>query len=174
MAELVRMTVREQIGAADPAAVAPGVTVRVLDLAGQFYVTGEPALAPNTRADTDPYRLWLAPDRTLVVYEMRRALPLGRFVSDVTDGLAVFEISGPRAGDMFAASTTLDPAGPVLAPGRCAQTLLGGVKSLLYAHGDGFRLHAERQFAAFLLEWLRHAATALAARPAPTAEVEVR
>jgi sarcosine oxidase gamma subunit len=45
--------------------------------------------------------------------------------------------------------------------GRCAQTLFGGVKVLLYAHGDGFRLHAERQFAAFLLEWLAQAVAAL-------------
>ena len=72
------------------------------------------------------------------------------------------EITGPRAGEIVAVSTTLDPTSPVLAPGRCAQTLFGGVKVVLYAYGDGFRLHAERQFSAFLLEWLRQAASALA------------
>jgi heterotetrameric sarcosine oxidase gamma subunit len=163
MAELARCGVREQIGAADPAVRASGLTVRVLDLRGQFYVTGGPALAPNSRADADPYRMWLAPDRTLVVYETWRAQPEGAFVSDVTDGLAVFEIAGPRAAEIIAASTTLDAA--AFAPGSCAQTQFGGVKVVLYAYGDGFRLHVERPFAAFLLEWFRHAASALAATP---------
>ncbi len=161
MADLTRRSIREQIGAGDPAARAPGVTVRVLDPPGQFYVTGAPPLAPNTRTDGDPYSLWLAPDRTLVIYEARHGVPEGGFVSDVTDGLLLVEIVGPRAGDIVATSTTLDPTSSVLAVGRCAQTLFGGVKVVLYAHGDGFRLHAERQFAAFLLEWLRQAATAL-------------
>jgi heterotetrameric sarcosine oxidase gamma subunit len=161
MAEVARTSVREQIGAADPAARAPGVTVRVLDPPGQFYITGGRELAPNSRADADPYRLWLAPDRALVVYETRHERPAGGFVSDVTDGLLLVEITGLRAGDIIAVSTTLDPTTAVLAPGRCVQTLFGGVKVVLYAYGDGFRLHAERQFAAFLLEWLRQAASAL-------------
>jgi sarcosine oxidase, subunit gamma len=161
MAELARISVREQIGAADPAAPAPGVTARVLDPLGQFYVTGGPELAPNTCAGTDPCSLWLAPDRTLVVSETQRGTPDGALVSDVTDGLLLVEIVGPRAGDIIAASTTLDPTGPVLAPGRCAQTLFGGVKVVLYRCGDGFRLHAERQFSAFLLEWLLQAVSAL-------------
>lgn len=159
MAELARTSLREQIGAADPAVEAPGVTVRVLDPAGQFYVTGGDALAPNTRGGADPYALWLAPDRTLVVGNTR---PAGDFVSDVTDGLALFEITGPHAGEILAMGTTLDLA--LVAPGRCAQTLFGGVKVVLYSHGGGFRLHAERQFASFLLEFLAQAASALEER----------
>lgn len=161
MVELARTSVREQIGAGDPAARAPGATIRVLDPPGQFYVTGAASLAANTRTEADPYGLWLAPDRTLVVYEARRGTPASGFVSDVTDGLALFEIAGPRAGEIVAMSTTLDPIHASLAHGRCAQTLFGGIKVILYAYGDGFRLHAERQFAAFLLEWLTQAATAL-------------
>jgi heterotetrameric sarcosine oxidase gamma subunit len=161
MAELARTTVREQIGAGDPAAQAPCVTVRLIDLAAQFYVTDAATLVPNSQSGSDPYSLWLAPDRTLVVYEARHGTPAGEFVSDVTDGLVVFGIAGPRAGELIAASTTLAPDSAVLTPGRCAQTLFGGVKVVLYAYGDGFRLHAERPFAAFLLEWLSQAASAL-------------
>jgi heterotetrameric sarcosine oxidase gamma subunit len=153
MAELAKTSVREQIGAADPAAQAPGVTVRALDPAGQFYVTGARMPAPNTRVGD---ALWLAPDRLLRV---GGAPPEGAFISDVTDGLVLFEIAGPRAAEIIAASTTLDPA--LVADGRCAQTLFGGIKVVLYADGDGFRLHAERQFAAFLLEWLCQAVSAL-------------
>jgi len=161
MAELARASIREQIGAPDPAIEMPGLTVRLLDPAAQFLVTGAPFLEPNTLADRHPYSLWLAPDRTLVVYENERGLPAGGFVSDVTDGLLLVEIVGPRAGEIIASGTTLDPTSMVLAPGRCAQTLFGGVKVILYAYGDGFRLHAERSFAEFVLAWLRQAATAL-------------
>ena len=161
MVDLVRITMREQLGAGDPAAEGAGVRVRLVDPAAQFFVTGAPPQAPSTQAQHDPVSLWLAPDRTLVVYESARGQPQGRFVSDVTDGLAVFELTGPRAGEIVAASCTLDPAGAALAPGRCAQTLFGGVKVVLYVYGDGFRLHAERQFAAFLLEWVRKAVSAL-------------
>jgi heterotetrameric sarcosine oxidase gamma subunit len=162
MVDLSRCNVRDQIGAADPAAQAPGVTIRFLDPAGQFLVSGAPFLQPNTITDIHPYSLWLAPDRTLVVYENEPGVPIGSFVSDVTDGLLLLELVGPRAGDIIATSTTLDPLSNILAPGRCVQTLFGGVKVLLYAYGNGFRLHAERSFAEFLLAWLRQAATALA------------
>ncbi len=157
MADLPPDTLRAQIDAR-------GVTIRVLDPAAQFYVTGT-AQAPNTIADIHPYSLWLAPDRTLVVYENQRGTPQGAFVSDMTDGLILIELVGPRAGEILSASTTLDPTSTVLAPGRCAQTLFGGVKVVLYAYGNGFRLHAERSFAAFLLEWLRKAASAIGESP---------
>jgi heterotetrameric sarcosine oxidase gamma subunit len=157
MADLVRDILRDRIDA-------HGVTIRVLDPAAQFYVTGT-AQAPNSVADIDPYSLWLAPDRTLVVYETQRGTPQGAFVSDVTDGLVLIEFVGPRAGDIVALSTTLDPTSTILAPGRCAQTLFGGVKVVLYAYGNGFRLHAERSFAAFLLQWLRKAASAIGESP---------
>ncbi len=71
----------------------------------------------------------------------------------------MFEIAGPGAREIIATGTTLDPA--AFAPGSCAQTVFGGVKIVLYAHGDGFRLHAERQFAAFLFEWIVQATSAL-------------
>jgi heterotetrameric sarcosine oxidase gamma subunit len=153
MADLVRALLRDQFEA-------PGVTIRVLAPAAQFYVTGT-VQAPNTIADIQPYSLWLAPDRTLVVYENQRGTPQGAFVSDVTDGLTMIELVGARAGEIVAMSTTLDPTSTILAPGRCVQTLFGGVKIVLYAYGNGFRLHAERSFAAFLLAWLRQAASAI-------------
>jgi heterotetrameric sarcosine oxidase gamma subunit len=153
MVELFRRGVREQLAAVTPAASATGVTVQVTDIAAQFYVpVAQPA---NTRLGDDPYTLWLAPDRAL---QVGGSAPDG-FVSDITDGLAVFDIVGPRASDVVAMGCTLTPA--LLAPGRCAQTVFGGVKILIYAFGDGFRLHVERPFAAFILEWLQQATTAL-------------
>ena len=147
MVDLSRQSIREQIGDGCDGA---GVTVRVLDIAAQFYVPCDQP--PNSVQGSGPYTLWLAPDRALHV---GGTAPAG-FVSDMSDGLAVFEIAGPRAGELLAMGCTL-----ALPPGQCGQTVFGGVRALLYPYGDGFRLHVERQLAAFLMQWFQTAATAL-------------
>lgn len=163
MAELSRSSVRAQLGADDPAASAAGLTVRLLDPAAQFYVTGADVL-PNTVQGGEPYLLWLAPDRCLLVAETATpdTAQYG-FVSDMTDGLALFEVVGPRAGEIVAMGCTLAPGGPQLVLGHCAQTLFGGVRVVIYRHGtaERFQVHAERQLAAYLLEWFKQAASAL-------------
>jgi len=160
MADLAHLTVAEQIGAADPAAAAPGVAVRVVDPGRLFYVSPPSGLAPNELRGEGDHWLWLAPDRALRVGALE---PPAGFVSDVTDGLATFEITGPRAAEIIAMGCTLDPHGDALAAGRCAQTVFAGVKVVLYAHGGGetFRLLAERSLAPYLLEWFTQAASAL-------------
>lgn len=151
MVDLLRRALPEQIGAGCAGA---GVAVRVLDLAAQFYVSCDQTA--NTRRGEDPYTLWLAPDRAL---QVGGAPPPG-FVSDMSDGLAIFEITGPRAGEIVAMGCTLDHA--LLAPGRCAQTVFAGVKAIIYSFGQvAFRIHVERQLATFTLQWLTQAATAL-------------
>jgi len=159
MADLVHLSVAGQIGAADPAASAPGVAVRVVDPGRLHYVSLPNGLAPNEmRGGGGGHWLWLAPDRALRAGAVE---PPAGFVSDVTDGLATFEISGPRAGEIIAMGCTLDPA--ALASGRCAQTAFAGVKVVLYAFGSGdtVRLHAERSLAPYLLEWFTQATGAL-------------
>lgn len=161
MADLAHLALAAQLGAGDPAASAPGATVWLVD-PGRLFLVTDPAsdLAPNERRGDRPYRLWLAPDRALLVGA--DAAPAG-IVSEVTDGLATFEIAGPRAAEIVAMGCTLDAHGAVLTPGRCAQTAFAGVKAVLYAYGsrEAFRLHAERSLAAYLLEWFMQAASAL-------------
>lgn len=151
MAELAHCGVRAQLAAPDPAASAPGLTVRVIDVGAQFYVPC--AQPPNTRVGDDPCTLWLAPDRALQV----GGAPPDGFASDVSDGLAVFEIAGPRAAELIAMGCTL----PIPAAGRCAQSVFAGVHALIYPHGDSVRLHVERSLAAYVLTWLQQATTAL-------------
>lgn len=159
MVDLVHLSVAGQLGAADPAAGAPGVAVRLVDPGALFLASpAPPDLAPNERRGAGPQWLWLAPDRAL---RIGAGAPPDGFVSDVSDGWATFEIAGPRAAEMVAMGCTLDPPGPVLAPGRCAQTVFAGVKVVIYAHGAAFRLHVERSLAACLLEWFTQAASAL-------------
>ena len=161
MVDLVHQSVAAQIGAADPAASAPGVAIRVVDPGAVFLVSPPPAdLVPNAVRGDGPRWLWLAPDHALLVGAA--AAPEG-FVSDLSDGLASFDIIGPRAAEIVAMGGTLDPHGDVLAPGHCAQTLFAGVKVVLYAQGSPhhFRLHAERSLAAYMLAWFTQAVSAL-------------
>jgi len=129
------------------------IAIRVPEIAGQFLVSGAD-MPPNTIEGSDPYALWLAPGQRLFV---GGAVPDGTFVSDVTDGMVVIELSGARTDEILAMGCPLDLAS--LAQGRCAQTLFAGVKVLLYRHGDAVRLHVERPLAYWLLDWLRQAAT---------------
>jgi sarcosine oxidase gamma subunit len=156
-----RQSVAAQLGLASPVAVSlSGLTVRVLDPASQFLVTGGPALAPNTVESSDPCWVWLAPNRCLVVAEASMAAtPDAPFVSDVTDGLALFEIAGPCVADIVAMGCTIDS--DALRPGHAAQTVFAGLKVILYGHGVAVRLHVERPLARFLLDWLRQAASAI-------------
>ena len=157
----MRRPVAAEIASRDPAAAAYRVTVRLVEPGAISFATGAvPDLSPNERRGTGPWWLWLAPDRALLI---GAATPPDGFVSDVTDGFATFEITGPGAADIVAMACTLDPAGPLLAPGRCAQTVFAGVRVVLYADGsrENFRLHVERPLAAWLLEWFTQAVSAL-------------
>ena len=148
MVDLQRSGVAHQIGAAE--VTGRDVAVRVLDLPGLYLIPcGQP---PNTRLGEGPYTLWLAPDRALQV----GGAPPSGFVSDITDGQAVFEISGPAASGLLAMGTSFAPP-----PDGCGQTLFAGVRVLVYRFGDALRLHAERPLAAYLLQWFQTAVTAL-------------
>jgi sarcosine oxidase gamma subunit len=92
-----------------------------------------------------------------VVAESKTAPPGESLVSDVTDGFVIFDITGVNTRALLAMASPLDPA--ALAPGHCAQTLFAGVKVIVYPHGDGLRLHAERALAEWLMAWIGKAVT---------------
>ncbi len=146
MVDLQRRSIAAQLGSGW---AGHGVAVRLLDLV-QFYLPC--AQPPNSIVGDDPYTLWLAPDRALQVGGTASA----GFVSDMTDGLAVFELSGPRADEIVAMGCTLG-----LSPSACAQTVFGGVRVVIYRHGAAIRVHVERQLADFLLLWFQTALSAL-------------
>jgi len=125
-----------------------------------LHLVSGPVQAPNTAEGDDPVTLWLAPDRVLVVGWAQPAEVTGGFVSDITDGQIVFQLSGPNVADVMAMGTTLDPA--LLAPGRCAQTLFAGVRALVYRRGDAVCVHVDRPLARFVADWLAQTATAFA------------
>ena len=133
-------------------------TATAVDPASVHLLSGV-AQPANTLHGDDPLTLWLAPGRVMVVAFNVRVLPPGDFVSDITDGQAVWRMSGGNVDAVLAMGTSLDRA--LLAPGHCAQTIFAGVRALLYPHDSGMYLQVERPLAAFVADWLKQAATAL-------------
>jgi len=184
---------------------AHGVKVLKASIAAQIAVTGDMAAAaatlgaivdqvppahPNHIAGKDPCLLWLAPDKRLIVSQSTDRFDLahrltaalaGKFVavSDVTDGMAVIDILGPRARDLVAMGCALDLDPHSFTPATSARTLFAGQPVVLYPlaapevkhdpgtpripqpPNRGYRLHADRAILHYLWKWLAQSATAL-------------
>jgi sarcosine oxidase subunit gamma len=134
-----------------------------------------PPAHPNQIAGKDPYLLWLAPDKRLVVSQTAGRFDLthrlttalaGRFaaVSDITDGLAVIDILGPRARDLIAMGCSLDLDPQAFTPLVSARTLLANQPVLLYplaAPEVRWEPGNARIPQPHLWKWLKQSATAL-------------
>lgn len=190
MASLTRQTVAELLALPSPVlADGPNLRIALVDPVCQALVSGPadtPAfqsdavsvlgfalpVEPNHVAGKAAHAFWMAPGQWLVVSgdgadtDLAQRLahtvePQGGFVSDVTDGFVLFELSGTDARSLMATACALDFDSPAMAMGRCARTVFAGVHVLLCPWGsrDRYRLHAERQFALHLWEWLEKAAS---------------
>jgi len=184
---------------------ARGVTISAAPVAAQIAITGDMAAAaaalgavinqvppaqPNQIAGKEPYLLWLAPDKRLIVsanadrFELGHRLTeslAGKFaaVSDVSDGVAVLDILGPRAREIVAMGCGLDLDPQLFTPSTSARTLLASQPVVLYplatpevkwepgmSHipqppNRGYRLHIDRAILHYLWKWLAQSATAL-------------
>lgn len=141
-------------------------------------VLGVALPGPGGHSGRMNYAVWQAPGRWLLVGdeeadfgERLRAATAGLacLVSDVTDGLAVFEIEGPWARALLSQGTGLDLTPGALGPGEGAATLFAGLPVTLYPVGtpDRFRMHGERASVRYLWDWLRTAASAYLEREEP-------
>jgi sarcosine oxidase subunit gamma len=128
---------------------------------------------PNRKSGGDPYAVWLAPDKRLLVCEsgdrhaLHRDLAVAfsdRFAaaSDVTDGLAMLDLRGERLPDLLAWACALDLDPRRFAADQSARTLFADLPVLLYRRGGGVRLHVDRGVAGHLWTWLDQAAAAIA------------
>ncbi|MGI3163727.1 hypothetical protein [Pseudooceanicola sp. 200-1SW] len=99
------------------------------------------------------YAVRLARHRMLVVGAEHGprtpAWQAGCAASSMTGALAVVEITGPRAMELVARATALDPR----APSPSAALLFAGMQAVLYRHGPALRLHFDRGLAAYLTNW---------------------
>ena len=125
---------------------------------------GETAEGANTVA------LCIGPGDWLIVSDTSDATALRQRVEgatrdveittvDLTDGLAVLEVSGPVARELLAkgCGLDLDPAG--FSGGRCARTRFAQVSVVIHCRGHAtFTLYVARSYASYLDSWLRDAA----------------
>lgn len=193
------------LGEAPREIAARGLTISAVPVAAQIAVTGDMAAAaaalgaiinqvppaqPNQIAGKEPYLLWLAPDKRMIVAEVTDRFELGQrlteslagkfaAVSDVSDGIAVLDILGPRAREIIAMGCGLDLDPQIFTPSVSARTLLAGQPVVLYplaapevkwepgmAHipqppNRGYRLHVDRAILHYLWNWLAQSATAI-------------
>jgi sarcosine oxidase subunit gamma len=190
-ATLSRRTVADEIGATQ-IVVSADLRVALIDPACQLLISVDSAgagfvaaardvlgvplpLEPNRIVGDDISCVWLAPGHWLAVAETpvdggfiertaRTIAAAGGMASDVTDGLAVFEIEGPAARELLAMGTKVDLRAARFGIGQSARTVFAGVRATLYPHrsAERFRIHVERAVARHVHAWLMKAASALA------------
>ncbi len=129
---------------------------------------------PREAIAGDRYALRLAPDRLLFV--RRAAAPAqsetsgwsdNLAVTDVSDGILLFDVTGPSAPDVMALGAEYDFASEATPPAESAAMLFAGLKVSVARIAGGWRLHVERPHAAALWHWLEHATQDHARAAAP-------
>jgi sarcosine oxidase subunit gamma len=131
-----------------------------------------PKKALTSSVAEDLMALWLGPDEWLLVARgqerpldhMAREALSGRAASvvDVSDGLSVIAVEGPRARDLLARGCSLDLHPRVFADGAVARSLLAKAPVILHRRDkDSFDLYVGRSFAEYLWQWLAVSASDL-------------
>ncbi len=127
---------------------------------------GHPSIPPNRVENLSLCKaFWLGPDRMLAISEHGRidAEFFGKdaLVSDITDGIALFHISGPCWREIFVRGSAENPDGGMLDTGLCAQTLFAGLDALVHCAGpEHLVIQIERPLASFFSLWLIEATKA--------------
>ncbi len=129
-----------------------------------------PLKANTTSGGGDVKALWLGPDEWLVVARdgregdlaaaLRQALAgMHAAVTDNSEARTVIAIAGPRARELMAKATPLDPHPRVFGPGACAQTVFAKAAAIIDQIDDAptFELYVLNSFADYLWAWLERA-----------------
>lgn len=135
--------------------------------------TGLPLPAPlKASAGGDYAALWLTPQEWLLACPARETgslhVALSRqlathlaAVTDMSDALAVCELSGTRCADALMSGCTLDLHADAFPAGRCSRTGLADIPAILWnPGGEAHRLRCivDRSHARHLGDWLADAA----------------
>ncbi len=123
------------------------------------YGAGE-TLGPRQVCAEGAYALRIAPDRVLFVadgqvLDVSAALAPGCAVSDVSDGVLIFEVRGGAAAEMMAQGSEYPFDNTTVLPGESAMMQFAGFRLAVSRRAHGWRLHIERPWAAALWRWLQ-------------------
>lgn len=154
-----------------------GVTLEARPLAPKLRIQRMPGAGPqeggilprepNSARGEGPWVLWLSPTEWLS-YALEGSVTSlhalvdpwvrsgSHVVADVTNGLTLIELSGPRAVDLLATDCGLDLEGGAVPPGRCAQSHFHQVPITLHhpGAGDPWRMFVDRALSRFLCDSL--------------------
>jgi sarcosine oxidase subunit gamma len=133
---------------------------------------------PNVITGSTPRAMWLAPGEWLIAHfgEIQpdewdlRLQPQNilYILNDVSDGYAVFDISGPAARDLIAHGCSLDLHPSVFGADRCARTVFADSPVLISTGSTPsiFRVFADPGLEWFLRDWFeQHTHTPLGSLP---------
>lgn len=165
-----------------PLADGPGLRVKLADTgflllqstavsALQDALTSEVALrlpAPGETSVRGEYALlWLTPAEWLLECPAsqtdslqsaitRRVAPSLAVVTDMSDALECFELSGARAAEVLMSGCSLDLDAGIFPAGRVARTALADVPVIIRKTGEphGFRCLVDRSYARHIRDWL--------------------
>lgn len=133
---------------------------------------------PNMVASTpEVAALWLGPERWLIVApgnaRTQLVKALGKVVTpdiaalaELSDARTVIRLAGPRARELLAKGCELDLHPRSFVVGRCAQTILAHVATLIHLidPSPSFDLYLPRSYAVTFWEWLVDSASELGVR----------
>jgi len=123
------------------------------------YAAGE-ALGPRQICGDESYALRVAPDRVLFVAETQAldasavAAP-GCAVTDITDGMLIFEVRGEAAAELMAQGNEYPFDDTAVLPRESAMMQFAGFRLAVSRREHGWRLHVERPWATALWRWLQ-------------------
>ena len=117
-------------------------------------------LGPRQLCDGDTYALRLAPDRVMFVgdataLETCAGFTNGCAVTDVSDGILIFDIHGQRAVDLMAQGGEYPFEHNTVLPHESAVMQFAGFRLSVSRRTNGWRLHIERPWAPALWRWLQ-------------------
>jgi len=150
---------------------APAIDVAVVNAASMWLASGEAqqlllrygseeALGPRQVCGDDSYALRVAPDRLLFVagaqaVDAAAAVAPRCAITDVSDGLLIFEVRGAAAADLMAQGSEYPFDDTTVLPYESAMMQFAGFRLAVSRRVHGWRLHIERPWAAALWRWLQ-------------------
>jgi sarcosine oxidase gamma subunit len=117
-------------------------------------------LGPRQLCSGDTYALRLAPDRVMFVgdaaaLETHTGFANGWAVTDVSDGILIFDVLGEHATDLLAQGSEYAFEDTAIFPKESASMQFAGLRVIVSRRQGGWRLHIERPWAPALWRWLR-------------------
>ena len=117
-------------------------------------------LGPRQVCSGDTYALRLAPDRMMfvgdaVALETCSGFANGCAVTDVSDGIVIFDVHGEHAADLLGQGSEYPFEDTTIFPNESASMQSAGLRVIVSRRERGWRLHVDRPWAAALWRWLQ-------------------